>query len=51
MMNRKNVGSKELLGIKFKDSICTELYLKLWFESNWYFCYSTESGWFQTITC
>ena len=31
---------------KFKDSICAESCLKLWFESDWYFCKITESGWF-----
>ena len=42
MMNIRNLGPKESLGVKFKDGICTELYLKLW-----YFCNITESGWFS----
>ena len=46
MMNMQNVGSKEGLGGKFKDGICTELCLKLWFVSDWYFCNITEPGWF-----
>ena len=32
------------LGVKFKDGICAEICLKLWFESDWYFCNTTESG-------
>ena len=43
MMNKQNLGSKESLGVKFKDSICTELCLKLWFEIEWYFYNITES--------
>ena len=38
MMNVQNRGSKESLQVKFNDGICAELCLKLWFESNWYFC-------------
>ena len=37
---------KESLGIKCKDSICVELCLKHWFESNYYFCNITEPAWF-----
>ena len=37
MMNVRNLASKESLGVKFKDSICTELCLKLRFESGWVF--------------
>ena len=33
MMNIRNLGSKESLGVKFKEGICTELHLKFWFES------------------
>ena len=44
MMNIQNPGSRENLGIKVKDSICTELSLKLWFESDLYFCNITENG-------
>ena len=40
--NEQMKGFKESLGVKFKD----ELRLKLWFESDWYFCNITESGWF-----
>ena len=40
------VGSKESVGLKFKKSICTELCLKFWFESDWYFSNITKSGWF-----
>ena len=29
-----------------KGGICTELYLKLWFECECYFCNITKSGWF-----
>ena len=35
MMNIQNLGSKENLGVKFKDGIYTELCLKLWFEHDW----------------
>ena len=37
-MNMQNLGVKESLGVEFKDGICAELCLKLWFQSNWYFC-------------
>ena len=33
-MNIRNLGSKESVGVKYKDGICAELCLKLWFESN-----------------
>ena len=36
--------------VKFKDGMCTELCLKLWFESDWHFCIITESGWFLKLT-
>ena len=45
MMNIRNLGSKESLEMKFKDSIYAELCLKLWFESDWYFCNIAESRW------
>ena len=45
MMNLRNLGSKESLGVKFKCGSFVELCLKLWFESDWYFDI-TESGWF-----
>ena len=44
MMNIWNLGSKEDVGVKFEEGICIELYLKLWFESDWYFCNNTKSG-------
>ena len=31
------------VGLKFKDGICVKLCLKLWFESDWYFCKITEN--------
>ena len=34
MMNLRNLGSKENLAIKFKDGICADLCLNLWFESD-----------------
>ena len=43
----RNIVSKESLEVKYKDSICAELCLKLWFESDWYFCNITESGCFR----
>ena len=39
MMNIQNLGSKESLKVKFKGRICAESCLKLWFESECYFCY------------
>ena len=36
-----NLGSKESIGVKFKEVICTKLCLK-----PWYFCNITISGWF-----
>ena len=42
----ENLDWKESLGVKFKDDICVEVCLKLWFESDWYFGGTTESGWF-----
>ena len=36
----------ESVGVKFKEGICVKLSLKLWFESDWYFCNITESEWF-----
>ena len=46
MMNIQNLGSKENVGVKFKECICAELCLKLWFESDLYFCNITKSEWF-----
>ena len=45
MINIRNLGSKESLGVKFKEGICAKLCLKLCFESDWYFCNITKSGW------
>ena len=33
MMTIRNLGSKGNLWVKFKDGICAELCLKLWFEN------------------
>ena len=46
MINIRNLGSKGSVGAKCKDGICTELYQEVRFESDWYFCNNTESGWF-----
>ena len=46
MMNIWNLGSKQSVGVKSKEGICSKSYLKLWFESNWYFSEITESWWF-----
>ena len=46
MMNIRKLGSIETVGVKLKDDICAELRLKLWFESDWYFCNSAKTGWF-----
>ena len=35
--NIPNLGSKRGVGVIYKDDLCTELRLKLWFESDWYF--------------
>ena len=51
MMNVQNLGSKESLQVKFNDGICAELCLKLWFESNWYFCNIAESECFWKQPC
>ena len=41
MINIRNLGSKESVGV----ILC----LKLWFESDWYFCNINESGWFLKL--
>ena len=46
-MNIQNLGSKESVGVKYIDGIYAQFFLKVWFESNWYFCNITESRWFQ----
>ena len=38
-----NLGSKERVGLKCKEGVYAELCLKLWFESDGYFCSFTES--------
>ena len=38
-----NLGSKENVGVKYKEGICSELCFKLWFEHDGYFCNITES--------
>ena len=45
MMNMQNQGSKENLGVKLREGICTKLCLKLWFESSWAFCNINNSEW------
>ena len=45
MMNRQNLSSKESVGVKFKENICADFWLKLWSVSDWYF-YFTKTGWF-----
>ena len=44
MMNIQNLNPKESIGVKFKEGICAKLCLKLWFESDWYFCNIFKSG-------
>ena len=51
MMNIQNLSSKVNLALKFKNGICAELCLKVWFESDWHiniymYIYSniTDSG-------
>ena len=34
MMNIRNLGSKESVGVKFKDGIFAELCFRLWLESD-----------------
>ena len=46
MVDMRNRGPKGSLRVKFKDNICAESCLKLWFKNEWYFCNITESGWF-----
>ena len=49
---------KRKRSVKYKDGLCVKLCLKLWFESDWYFCNITVLGFesnspetkFQTIT-
>ena len=31
MMNIRNLGSEESVGVKYIDGICTKFWLKLWF--------------------
>ena len=46
MMSMWNQGSKENLGVKFKEDICVKLCLKLWFKRGWGFCNINNSEWF-----
>ena len=41
----QNLVSQESVGVKYIDGIYAELFLKVWFESDWYFC-NIESRWF-----
>ena len=34
---RRSIGVVGSVGVEYKDEICTELCLKPWFESDWYF--------------
>ena len=44
--NIPELGSKRRIEVIYKDDLCTELRLKLWFESDWYFFFDiTESQW------
>ena len=43
MRNKQNLGSKENVGVKVKEDICADLFLKLWFESDWHICNITWS--------
>ena len=43
MMNIRNLGQKERLGVKLNNGICTKMCLKVSFENDWYFCNITES--------
>ena len=36
------LGSQESVGVKFKEDICAEFCLKLWFENDLYFCNITQ---------
>ena len=40
---------KKEAGVKYKNDICVGLCLKLLFESDWYFCNITLSGWFLKL--
>ena len=42
-----NIDSKESVKVKFKNDICAELSLKLWFENELYFFNITKLGWFR----
>ena len=48
MINILNLGSKGSVGVKYKDDLCTELCLKLWFESYWGFFYITSHDGFES---
>ena len=38
MMSLQNLGSQESVGVKYTDRINAKFRLKLWFESDKYFC-------------
>ena len=38
---------KKIVRVKFKECIFTQLCLKPWFESDWYFCSVPRSAWFS----
>ena len=42
-----NTDLKVSVKVKFKNGICTELSLKLWFENELYFFNITKLGWFR----
>ena len=41
MINIQTLGLQESVGVI--DDIRAKFCLKLWFEGDWYFCYTTES--------
>ena len=43
MMNTRNLGSRESVGVNYIDVIYAKFCLKLWFESYWSLCNITES--------
>ena len=47
MMNIRNLGSNESVGVQFKEGICAQLCLKSWFGSDWYFCNFTKQDGFE----
>ena len=47
MMNIRNLGLQERVGVKYIDDRCAKFCLKLWFESDWYFCNITTQMFFK----